>query len=100
MLLAQKCGIGIGETMPGAWNAVVWRGRGTPDDDDVAHLRGCIMAGSPLPGPDELATSDTLEASALQALDELAPLRRACILHADLMTQSCFHRLLEVRRSR
>ena len=82
-LQAAGHGVGIGITIPEAWGKHVWMGSGTPRQELVGRLVLALHGSVPLPAPDLLRASPDLEASALRALDLVAPLRLAAILHAD-----------------
>ena len=82
-LLAAGMGVGVGIQMPGEWQEHVWSGAGSPHPGLVQRLRDAIRGGGALPTPATLAAWPQLEASALAALDGLAPRRLVAILHAD-----------------
>ena len=82
-LLAQDAGIGLGGQMPLAWQRRSWVGNGTPNASTVHQLAHAIKEGSALPSAEALGSNPELEASALKALDLIAPHRLAAVLHAD-----------------
>ncbi|OLP92937.1 hypothetical protein AK812_SmicGene25199 [Symbiodinium microadriaticum] len=85
-LLAHNCGLGVGWVIPDVWKGRLWSGLGQPDPALVALLMSALRSASPnalLPSAKLLDENPNLEASALQALNDVAPLRIAAILHAD-----------------
>ena len=82
-LLAAGCGVGVGGTMPIQWRLHKWKGVGTPCDAMVIALKGALLSNGPLPSSQLLCVDDTLEASALRALSDLAPYKVPAVLLAD-----------------
>ena len=85
-LLAHNCGLGVGWVIPRVWQGRHWCGLGQPNPVLVDRLKSALRAPDPdglLPSSALLSANPNLEASALQALNDLAPLRIAAILHAD-----------------
>ena len=76
-------GVGIGVRVPGLWMHHCWRGCGTPIEALARQLQRDIARGTNLPSSATLESWPDLEASALSAMDALAPRRLAIILHAD-----------------
>ncbi len=69
--------------MPSIWRGHSWSAHGDADANLVKCLMDRIRAGASLPSADLLAHNPSLEASAAQALDALAPRRVPCMFHAD-----------------
>ena len=85
-ILASGGGLGVGWPIPEAWKHRCWSGIGTPDHTLVSSLKLLLSAGGHmglLPSATLLDENFVLEASALQALNDLAPWKLAAILHAD-----------------
>ena len=76
-------GVGLGIVIPPAWAEHKWIGTGTPIPPLVEVLVKGLQGSLLLPPADLLAKSADLEASALRALDVVAPLRASVVLHAD-----------------
>ena len=83
LLVSNGCGVGLGVQIPSQWGSHVWRGSGAPDPVVAKAILACLRDGGPLPPQEDLAQSPTLEASALKALDDHAPMKLAAVLHAD-----------------
>ena len=79
----NKHGVGVGMTVPAAWESHVWSGCGRPITSLVGDLVHCLSAGLPLPSVRLLDNWPDLEASAARALDLIAPLRLVSIFHVD-----------------
>ena len=82
-LLAKECGVGVDVKVPGVWSNMKWRGLGAPCPNVVNFLKRIILQGGLLPPAEALAANPVLEASALKAMSDLAPLRLVAVLHAD-----------------
>ena len=82
-LLAAGQGIGVGISIPPEWGGHTWIGSGMPRDDLTERIMLALCAGAGLPPESLLAMDEDIEASALRAMDLLAPVRLAAILHAD-----------------
>ena len=80
---AAGLGVGLGLKMPGEWQGREWKCTGLPRDDLVDSLQRAIREGRGLPSDEELRANQDLEASALLAMDRVAPARLAAVLHAD-----------------
>jgi hypothetical protein len=76
-------GVGIGMEVPDCWQGHPWRGHGVPDAAVVAVLVERLLSSKELPPQSWLAQSAVAEASALRALDRVAPYRLCLVLHAD-----------------
>ena len=83
MLQARRLGVGVGVTCPPQWQGMAWRGDGVPEESLVAMLVEALQTGAALPHCDLLRAQPALEASALRALDLIAPIRIVAVLHAD-----------------
>ena len=85
-ILADGGGLGVGWRIPVAWQGRVWSGTGTSNPSLVAMLKNILNSSNPdawLPSSELLAVQPDLEASALQAMNDVAPWKLAAILHAD-----------------
>ena len=82
-LLAKECGVGLEVTVPPAWSHMCWKGQGSPSPHLVQDLKASIQLGHQLPSTEALQADATLEASALRAINDLAPHRLVAVLHAD-----------------
>ena len=76
-------GLGIGCTVPSAWQSIAWHWQGVPDEAVVLQLIEGLQGLAPLPSPDNISTDDTLMASCLRAMDHMAASRINLVLHAD-----------------
>ena len=82
-LSAANLGVGVGIEIPMAWRSHEWSGGGAPCEVLVNRLMVGIRSKASLPPCELLAAWPTLEASAAEAIDRLAPERVPCIFHAD-----------------
>ena len=82
-LEAAGHGVGVGVCVPAPWQGYKWSGVGTPQAALVANIKKAISSGSDIPGTALLAAWPDLEASALKAMDLLAPRRLVAIFQAD-----------------
>eukprot|EP00959_Pyramimonas_sp_CCMP1952_P331832 6948589-Pyramimonas_sp.AAC.1 len=74
-LAEARLGVGFGIHMPAAWARHAWTGAGAPREDLTGRLLADIQQGRLLPSLAVLEAWPDLEASALEALDQLAPRR-------------------------
>ena len=82
-LVESGAGVGLGIVVPPAWRSHAWSGAGTPTTVLARKLASDITQGLPLPSPADLSARPDLEASALKAMDWIAPARIAVLFHAD-----------------
>ena len=82
-LVQKQHGVGIGISIPAEWRGHVWLGTGAPQQELVQQLCKDLYTKQRLPSQDLLRHWPDLEASALRALDLLAPTRLVASFHAD-----------------
>eukprot|EP00439_Symbiodinium_sp_Y106_P071520 s5564_g12.t2 len=84
-ILAEGGSLGVGWRIPQVWQGRVWSGHGNSNPALVSMLKGILQHednSALLPSNALLDNNPDLEASALQALNDCAPLKIAAILHA------------------
>ena len=83
VLQPKGAGVGLRSETPAAWAGMRWHSGGHPILTMVEQLKADIANNTVLPPTELLYAWSDLQASALAAIDQLAPLRVVAFLHAD-----------------